>query len=64
MFRRRAQIAAAHPAGKATTLALALAMLLYLADGPRSGKPVLYAALLPFGVSVAVYGRKLVQALR
>lgn len=64
LFRRRAEIAAAHPSGKATTLTLAAAMLLYLADGPRSGKPVLFAALLPFGVSVAVYGRKLIQALR
>jgi CDP-diacylglycerol---glycerol-3-phosphate 3-phosphatidyltransferase len=58
VYRRRAEISVAHPAGKATTLALALAMILYLADGPRAGKPALYAALLPFGASLVVYARK------
>ena len=64
LFRRRTAINPAHPAGKATTLTLAAAMLLYLADGPRSGKPMLYAALLPFGASVAVYARQLLRSLR
>jgi CDP-diacylglycerol--glycerol-3-phosphate 3-phosphatidyltransferase len=62
VYRRRAEISIAHPAGKATTLALAAAMILYLADGPRSGKPALYAALLPFGASLVVYARKFLQA--
>ena len=37
---------------------------LYLADGPRSGKPALYIALLPFGASLVVYARKFVQVIR
>jgi CDP-diacylglycerol--glycerol-3-phosphate 3-phosphatidyltransferase len=48
----------AHPAGKATTLALTGAMLLYTADGPRSGRPALYVALVPFLFSLAIYGRQ------
>ena len=60
VYRRRAQISLADPAGKATTVALAGAMILYLADGPRSGKPALYIALLPFGASLVVYARKFV----
>ncbi|MFN8567915.1 MAG: CDP-alcohol phosphatidyltransferase family protein [Kouleothrix sp.] len=35
LYRRHAGINMAHPTGKATTLALSAAMLLYLADGPR-----------------------------
>jgi len=64
VYRRHAQISVADPAGKATTVALAGAMILYLADGPRSGKPALYVALLPFGASLVVYARKFVQAAR
>jgi CDP-diacylglycerol--glycerol-3-phosphate 3-phosphatidyltransferase len=60
VYRRHAEISVADPAGKATTLALASAMILYLADGPRSGKPALYVALLPFGASLVVYARKFV----
>ncbi len=62
IYRRRRVIATAHPSGKATTLALTLAMLLYLADGPRSGRPALYAAMAPFALSVFVYLRQLIQA--
>jgi len=58
VYRRHAQISVADPAGKVTTVALAGAMILYLADGPRSGKPALYVALLPFGASLVVYARK------
>ena len=61
VYRQRAEIIVAHPAGKLTTAALAAAMLLYLADGPRSGKPALYLALLPFGASLVVYARKFVE---
>jgi CDP-diacylglycerol--glycerol-3-phosphate 3-phosphatidyltransferase len=43
-------------------VALAGAMILYLADGPRSGKPALYIALLPFGASLVVYARKFIAA--
>lgn len=63
VYHRRAEISVAHPAGKLTTVALAAAMLLYLADGPRSGRPMLYAALVPFGASALVYGRALARAL-
>jgi len=62
VYRRQAQINVAHPAGKITTVALAAAMLLYLADGPRSGKPALYVALVPFGASLVVYGKQLLSS--
>jgi CDP-diacylglycerol--glycerol-3-phosphate 3-phosphatidyltransferase len=64
VYRRRAQISVADPAGKATTMALAGAMILYLADGPRSGKPALYVALLPFAASLVVYARKFLAMLK
>lgn len=63
LYRRQAQISVAHPAGKATTLALTMAMLLYTADGPRSGRPALYVALVPFIASMLVYGRRLLPQL-
>jgi CDP-diacylglycerol--glycerol-3-phosphate 3-phosphatidyltransferase len=63
VYRRHAQISVAHPTGKITTVALAAAMLLYLADGPRSGKPALYAALVPFGASLVVYGKMFLRTL-
>jgi CDP-diacylglycerol---glycerol-3-phosphate 3-phosphatidyltransferase len=63
LYRHRSEISVSNVAGKATTVGLAGAMLLYLADGPRSGKPALYAALVPFGASVLVYGKQLVRAL-
>lgn len=62
IYRRRAEIAVAHPAGKATTLSLTVAMLLYIADGPRSGKPALYISLIPFAASILVYARQLLRA--
>ncbi|GAB4108648.1 MAG: CDP-alcohol phosphatidyltransferase family protein [Roseiflexaceae bacterium] len=55
VIRRRATITLAHPTGKATTAALTAAMLLYIADGPRTGRPALYAALIPFAGSMVVY---------
>lgn len=58
LYRRHATIDMAHPSGKVTTATIAAAMLLYLADGPRSGRPALLAALLPFGASLLVYGRR------
>lgn len=64
LYRRRAEITIAHPAGKATTLALTGAMLLYVADGPRSGRPALYAAFVPFLLSLVVYGRQFRQKMR
>jgi len=61
VYRHQAEITVAHPAGKLTTVALAAAMLLYLADGPRSGRPALYAALVPFGASLVVYGKSFLE---
>jgi CDP-diacylglycerol---glycerol-3-phosphate 3-phosphatidyltransferase len=61
VYRRRAEITVAHPAGKLTTGALTAAMLLYTADGERSGRPALYVALVPFLVSMLVYGRQFLQ---
>jgi CDP-diacylglycerol--glycerol-3-phosphate 3-phosphatidyltransferase len=57
VYRRHAEITVAHASGKATTLALTIAMLLYVADGPRSGRPTLYLALLPFLYSASHYLR-------
>jgi CDP-diacylglycerol--glycerol-3-phosphate 3-phosphatidyltransferase len=59
VYRRRAEITLAHPTGKATTLALTAAMLCYIGDGERSGRPMLYVALLPFVASMAVYLQQL-----
>ncbi|GAB4433123.1 MAG: CDP-alcohol phosphatidyltransferase family protein [Chloroflexi bacterium OHK40] len=64
LLRRRAQISSAELTGKATTALLTLAALLYVADGPRSGKPALYAALVPFALSFVQYGRRFLRAIR
>jgi CDP-diacylglycerol--glycerol-3-phosphate 3-phosphatidyltransferase len=64
LIRRRSQVTTAASAGKLTTAMLTLAALLYLADGPRSGKPALYLALVPFGLSFVQYGRRFLRALR
>lgn len=63
LIRRRAHITTAASAGKLTTAMLALAALLYLADGPRSGRPALYAAMVPFSLSFLQYGRRFMQAM-
>lgn len=64
VLRRRDRITLAHPSGKLTTAALTGAMLLYIADGPRSGRPALYAALLPFASSMVVYMRSFLRLMR
>ncbi len=56
IYRRHTLVAAARPAGKATTAALTVALLLYLADGPRSGRWALGLAAIPFGLSLVSYG--------
>lgn len=61
LYRRRAEISVAHPAGKVTTLALTAALLLYIADGPRTGRPALYAAMTPFMISLLIYVRRFVH---
>ena len=64
VLRRRAQITTAKSSGKLTTLALTLAALLYIADGERSGRPVLYAAMVPFTLSFVQYGLAFIAAMR
>lgn len=64
LFRRTSKITVAHPCGKATTVALTVAMLLYIADGPRSGRPALLGAMMPFLCSAAVYLRRLAPLVR
>ena len=39
-------------------------ILLYVADGPRSGRPALYLALVPFMLSFVQYGRRFLRAMR
>lgn len=57
LYHRTSHITRAQPTGKAATLCLTIALLLYLADGPRSGKPALYVALGMASLSVWQYGR-------
>lgn len=64
VLRRRAHITTAQSAGKATTVALTAAALLYIADGPRSGKPALYLALIPFTLSFVQYGKSFIKLVR
>jgi CDP-diacylglycerol---glycerol-3-phosphate 3-phosphatidyltransferase len=62
IFHRHTEIKMAQPLGKASTLGFGLALLLYLFDGPRSGRPVLHLALLALAGSVVQYGRTFLQA--
>ena len=60
---RRAHITPAASTGKLTTALLTAAALLYLADGPRTGKPALYVAMVPFGLSFVEYGRHFIVVM-
>lgn len=64
IYRRKAEIVTANEAGKLTTVTLTGAMLLYIADGPRRGKPALYVALLPFTASLIAYIRSFFGHMR
>jgi len=64
VLRRKAHVATAASTGKLTTALLTLAALLYVADGPRSGRPALYLALVPFTLSFVQYGRRFLRAMR
>ncbi len=61
---RRDQITPAASTGKLTTALLTLAALLYVADGPRTGKPILYLAMVPFGLSFVQYGWHFIRVMR
>jgi CDP-diacylglycerol--glycerol-3-phosphate 3-phosphatidyltransferase len=64
VYRKQSHVTVAQLAGKSTTLALTLALLLYMADGARSGRPMLYVALVPFALSFWQYGRQFVRLMR
>lgn len=64
VLRRRAHITTAASAGKLTTALLTASVLLYVADGPRSGRLVLYLAFAPFTVSLFQYGRRFLALMR
>lgn len=61
---RRAHVTTAQSAGKLTTVLLTAAALLYLADGPRSGRVALALAMVPFGLSFVQYGRSFLELMR
>ncbi|WP_129628881.1 CDP-alcohol phosphatidyltransferase family protein [Candidatus Oscillochloris fontis] len=61
---RRAKITTAQSSGKATTVALTAATLGYVADGPRSGRPLLWIAMIPFGISFVQYGVRFIRLMR
>lgn len=58
IYRRKAHITVSQSAGKAATAGLTATILLYTADGPRSGKPALYLTLVPLCLSCWQYGRQ------
>jgi CDP-diacylglycerol--glycerol-3-phosphate 3-phosphatidyltransferase len=60
---RRGQVTAAASTGKLSTALLTISALLYVADGPRSGRPILYLAMLPFGLSFVQYGKRFLEAM-
>lgn len=64
VYRRKATITTANPAGKLTTVALTGALLLYIADGPRTGRPALYVAMVPFVASMVAYMRSFLEDMR
>ena len=63
VFSRRASITSAQSSGKLTTVALTAATLCYIADGPRSGRPALWLAMIPFGLSFVQYGARFIRLM-
>jgi CDP-diacylglycerol--glycerol-3-phosphate 3-phosphatidyltransferase len=64
VLRRRSSITTAQTSGKLTTVALTAAALCYIADGPRSGRPALWLAMIPFGLSFVQYGSRFIKMMR
>lgn len=64
VLRHKARITPARAAGKAATVAMTATLILYMVDGPRTGKPALYVALVPFGLSFVQYGHQFVCFMR
>jgi phosphatidylglycerophosphate synthase len=63
VYRRQASITGAQSSGKLTTVALTAATLCYIADGPRSGRPALWLAMIPFGLSFVQYGGRFIRLM-
>lgn len=64
IYRRRTEIKTAQPLGKASTALFGASVLLYMVDGPRSGRPALILALLALGGSVVQYARTFLRSLK
>jgi CDP-diacylglycerol--glycerol-3-phosphate 3-phosphatidyltransferase len=64
VLRRHSSITTAQTSGKLTTVALTAATMCYIADGPRSGRPALWLAMIPFGLSFVQYGARFVKMMR
>ncbi len=64
VLRRKATVTTAESSGKLTTLAMTIVALLYLAGGPRWGKPALYVALIPFSLSFVQYGWRFLEIMK
>jgi CDP-diacylglycerol--glycerol-3-phosphate 3-phosphatidyltransferase len=64
VLRRREHITTAASSGKLTTALLTAAALLYVADGPRSGRPALFVAMIPFSLSFFQYGRRFLRLIQ
>ena len=64
IYRRRAEIKMAQPLRKATTVAFGASLLLFLVDGPRSGRPALWIALTALAGSLIQYGYTFIESLR
>lgn len=63
VYRRHATITTAQTSGKLATVGLTLSAMLYIGDGPRSGRPVLYLSLLPFMYSFWQYGTRFISIM-
>jgi CDP-diacylglycerol---glycerol-3-phosphate 3-phosphatidyltransferase len=61
IFHRHTKIKTAQALGKASTLGFGIALLLYLFDGPRRGRPVLYLAVAALVGSIVQYGHTFVR---
>lgn len=64
VLRHTAQITPARSAGKISTVAMTSTLIGYMADGPRTGRPLLYVALVPFLLSFVQYGHHFVRLMR
>lgn len=64
VLRRNAQITLSKWTGKAATVGLTVAIILYIIDGPRSGRIALAATLPAFVLSFFQYSRQFLRLIR